>query len=103
MAGPFLGETEARRESLRTVFYEVCPQGREKLHVTPGKTRLSRRNHRISRHIKENTVMDNEKRKRYSLPLVTRKMKNKTVVQCHYTSTGKSEIKKIGNAMSPSM
>ena len=36
MAGPFLGETEARRESLRTVFYEVCPQGREKLHVTPG-------------------------------------------------------------------
>ena len=57
----------------------------------------------LSRHIKENTVMDNEKRKRYSLPLVTRKMKNKTVVQCHYTSTGRSEIKKIGNAMSPSM
>jgi len=47
--------------------------------------------------------MDNEKRKRYSLPLVTREMKNKTVVQCHYTSTGRSEIKKIGNAMSPSM
>lgn len=57
----------------------------------------------LSRHIKENTVMDNEKRKRYSLPLVTREMENKTVVRCHCTSTGRSEIKKIGNAMSPNM
>ena len=57
----------------------------------------------LSRHIKENTVMNNEKRKRYSLPLVTREMENKTVVRCHCTSTGRSEIKKIGNAMSPNM
>ena len=57
----------------------------------------------LSRHIKENTVMDNEKKKRSSLPLFTREMKNKTSVRCHYTSTGRSKIKKIGNAMSPNM
>ena len=56
----------------------------------------------LSRHMKEDTIMGNENKKRRSLPLLTREMKIKTVVRCHFTSTGRPKTKKIGNAASPS-